>query len=32
VVKGGVSLSFNQEVGVNVQSLLNLLDHESVLF
>jgi len=32
VVKGGVSLSFDQEVGVTVQSLLDLLDHESVLF
>ena len=31
VVKGGVALSFNQEVGVIVQLSLNLLGHESVL-
>jgi len=30
--KGGIAFSFDEEIGVIVQSSLNLLDHESMLF
>jgi len=32
MVKGGVAFPFNQEVGVIIQSFLDLLDHELMLF
>jgi len=32
VVKGSIALSFDEEIGVIVQSSLDLLDHELMLF